>query len=77
MSLLTDLAEAERENVHARSCEACDTLAAAPENARPQVAQALAGTIGAQKLSEILTRNGYPTGRRAIQRHRREGHDTP
>lgn len=74
MTLLDDLAQAEGENMHSRGCQACEVLDAVPESEREGVRRALAGTIGERKLADILTRNGYPTGRRAINRHRLEGH---
>lgn len=74
MSLLDDLEQAESENTFARPCQACETLAAVPESEREGVKRALAGTIGERKLAAILTGHGYPTGRRAINRHRLEGH---
>lgn len=74
MSLLDDLEQAEDDNTFARPCQACQALAAVPESEREALRRALAGTIGERKLAEILTRNGYPTGRRAVNRHRLEGH---
>lgn len=74
MSLLDDLAEAADGNMHQRPCQACQALDAMPESEQAAVRQALAGTIGERKLAEILTRHGYPTGRRAVNRHRLEGH---
>lgn len=70
--LLEDLAEAERANIHARSCQVCDHLAVMSPDAHAALSRALAGTIGVQTLADILTRNGYPTGRRAIMRHRKD-----
>lgn len=72
-SLLSDIAEAEAANMHARGCQVCDALEKMSESARAGVERALAGTIGERTLSEILTRNGYPTGRRAVSNHRK-GH---
>ena len=72
--LLAALADAERANMHSRDCQVCDALAAMSEQARAGVERALAGTIGERKLADILTGNGYPTGRRAVANHRREGH---
>lgn len=74
--LLKDLGIAEQANGHARNCQICDALEAMTNEARSGVERALAGTIGERKLAEILTRNGYPTGRRAISRHRLEGHSS-
>lgn len=73
-SLLEELGRAEQANMHARSCQVCDALEAMSEPARVGVRRALAGTIGERTLAEILTSNGYPTGRRAVARHRLEGH---
>lgn len=72
--LLTALAVAENANQHARECQVCDGLAQMSEAAKTGVKRALAGSIGEQKLAAILTGSGYPTGRRAIKRHREEGH---
>jgi hypothetical protein len=73
-ALLADLEKAERANVFARDCQVCEALDRMSERAKPQVETALRGTIGARKLAELLTRNGYPTGRRAVENHRREDH---
>lgn len=73
-ALLEDLAVAEQANQHARPCQVCEALSDMSDQAKSGVLRALAGTIGEAKLAEILTRNGYPTGRRAIARHRLEGH---
>lgn len=75
-SLLAELGVAEQANMHSRPCQACAALESMSEAARSQVERALAGTIGGRTLAEILTRNGYPTGRRAVDNHRREGHTT-
>lgn len=72
--LLADIAAAEDANMHARACQVCVALRSMSELAREQVERALAGTIGERSLAEILTRNGYPTGRRAVATHRREDH---
>lgn len=73
-TLLVELAEAGVANMHARPCQVCVALEGMSEVARVSVESALAGTIGERSLAEILTRNGYPTGRRAVQNHRREAH---
>lgn len=72
--LIADLGAAEVANIHGRACQVCSALRAMSEQARAAVEQALAGTIGERKLAEILTGNGYPTGRRAVATHRREDH---
>lgn len=72
--LVKELAEAEDANMHGRPCQVCTALRAMSDLARKQVERALAGTIGERTLAEILTRNGYPTGRRAVATHRKEGH---
>lgn len=72
--LLAELEAAETANIHGRGCQACDALERMSEPARSSAKRALAGTIGEHKLAMILTRNGYPVGRRAVGRHRREGH---
>ena len=72
--LIADLKAAEHANMHARDCQVCQALAKMSESAAAGVERALAGTIGAETLANVLTRNGYPTGRRAVRRHRSEGH---
>lgn len=72
--LLGELAEAEKANPYARECQACVAVRSVSPEAREGVERALAGTIGEKTLAGILTRNGYPTGARAINRHRKEGH---
>lgn len=72
--LLADLEAAEDANIHGRACQVCSALGSMSEQARSAIERALAGTIGERKLAEILTRNGYPTGRRAVATHRREDH---
>ena len=73
-ALLAELGTAEAANQHGRPCQVCSALGQMSDSARGGVERALAGTIGARKLAEILTRNGYPTGRRAVFNHRNEGH---
>lgn len=76
--LLGELEQAVQENQHGRPCQVCCALEAMSPSARNRVEQALTGTlVGERKLSEILTRNGYTVGRRAVARHRREGHTAP
>jgi len=72
--LIAAIDEAENANQHARPCQVCYALSKMSDQARASVERALAGTIGERKLSEILTANGYPTGRRAVANHRSEGH---
>lgn len=74
LRLLEELEEAAEANIHARDCQVCRAMASMSEEARSFVKSSLTGTIGINKLAAILTRNGYPTGRRAIDRHRSEGH---
>lgn len=73
-ALLAALSEAEEANMHTRECQVCRALDGMSDQARVGVVRALAGTIGERRLAEILTQNGYPTGRRAVARHRLEGH---
>lgn len=73
-TLLADLKVAANANQHGRPCQVCEALRSMSESARAGVKSALAGTIGERTLAEILTRNGYPTGRRAVATHRREDH---
>lgn len=72
--LLIDLGVAANANMFARPCQVCSALEQMSEQASRGVMSALEGTIGARRLSEILTGNGYPTGRRAVETHRQEGH---
>lgn len=72
--LREELVAAETANIHGRQCQVCAALLAMSDQAKSGVLRALAGTIGARTLAEILTRNGYPTGRRAVETHRREDH---
>lgn len=74
IEMLADLAEAEVANMHGRNCQVCDALAQMSGDVLTAVSRALSGTIGEVRLAEILTKYGYPTGRRAVARHRREGH---
>lgn len=71
--LLTELNKAERANGSILSCPACEALAAMSPDVHAAVERALGGTIGEEKLAAILTKSGYPTGRRAIRKHRK-GH---
>lgn len=73
-ALLAALSAAEEANTQSRPCQVCQALTKMSESARSGVERALAGTIGVNTLAGILTRNGYPAGRRAIERHREEGH---
>lgn len=72
-TLIAALEEAENENIHARPCQVCAALEMMSEEARVRVERALAGTIGEEKLAKVLTDSGYPTGRRAVRKHRK-GH---
>lgn len=73
-SLLADLDAALIANRTVRRCDACQILAEVSDEARGPLASAMAGTIGRDKLVAIMARNGYSLGRRAIERHRQEGH---
>lgn len=73
--LISDLSAARRLAVDGLPCAACEhlaTLAAGPE--RDALRDALAGTIGVNKLAAILRAHDIPVGRRSIERHRKEGH---
>lgn len=72
--LMVDLNEALIANRTIVPCPACEAIASVSENVRGPLADALAGTIGRDKLVTILARHGYKVGRRAIERHRQEGH---
>ena len=74
-SLLADLDAALVANGSKKVCRACEALAAVGESVRGPLADALAGTIGRDKLVTILRAHGHPeVTRRVIQRHRQEGH---
>lgn len=72
--LIAALGEAEEANVHGRPCQVCQAMESMSPSARAAVERALAGTIGERRISEILTQSGYRVGRRAVARHRQEGH---
>lgn len=73
--LWADLKAASQANMHNGSCQVCEALLSMSDTARVSVEVHLRGTmIGGRKLAEILTANGYPAGRRAVDRHRLEGH---
>lgn len=73
--LLSDLNKALAVSTTAdTSCKACRALRDMPEDVRGPVADALAGTLGSETLANVLAKNGYPVGRRAIARHREEAH---
>lgn len=75
MSLLEDLGEAEAANQHGRGCNLCTMLDQMEPEAAERVRAVVRGrTIGSEKLAAILSRNGYPAGRRAIKRHQMEDH---
>ena len=73
-ALLRDLDRALIANGTKKVCPACETLAAVSESARGPLADALAGTIGRDKLVQILRAHGHDVSRRVIERHRKEGH---
>lgn len=73
-ALLEALGQAERANNHSGRCGMCEALGTMSETARAGVERALSGTIGAAKLSSVLTANGYPVAERQIRKHRREAH---
>lgn len=71
---LADLDAAENHPLaRTRPCPVCIALGQMSEPASERLRRALAGTIGAQKLADILTRNGFPASRRAVEKHKREG----
>lgn len=75
MTLLNDLARAEAAASGERPCPACGHLASMdPGPERDALEAALAGTIGVNTLVDILRQHEIPVGRRAIYRHRKEGH---
>lgn len=73
---LAELAAGEVANIHGRRCQVCVALEGMSESVKPGVLRALSGTIGQEKLALILTKNGYPTGWRAVANHRREDHQS-
>lgn len=75
MSLIEDLAKAEDENTVRRPCQMCSAIDAEPDDVtRVALIRAAAGSIGRDKLVLILRQHGLTVGRRAIERHRTEGH---
>lgn len=76
MALLDDLNKAEIANGTQKVCRSCDAIAVQPdEDTRAALTAALSGTIGVQKLCQIMASNGWPeVTRRDIIRHRSEGH---
>lgn len=76
MSLLEDLDQAESVNSKMPGCNVCRALDEMSPEVAERVRAVIAGrTIGTEKLAAILVKNGYPAGRRAIQRHQRENHE--
>jgi hypothetical protein len=73
-ALLDELVQAKREAAGERDCPACDAILSTTGITREALREALAGTIGVNKLPKILSRHGYTVGRRTIERHRREDH---
>jgi hypothetical protein len=73
-ALLDALKVAESENPHRRDCKMCVALTQMSDPVQQAVRAALAGTIGRDKLVAVLAAHGYPVGRRALVRHRQEGH---
>jgi hypothetical protein len=75
MSLIEDLNKAEQENTVMRPCQMCAAIEGVSDDVtRVALTRAAAGTIGRDKLVRILRQNGLPASRRAIERHRTEGH---
>jgi len=72
--LLAALQVAERENPHTNDCKVCSALRSMSDPVKAAALRAIAGTIGRDKLVAILAQNGYPVGRRHLERHRREAH---
>lgn len=75
--LLKDLADGERRNRHNRipdPCSVCELLAnpALTDAEKIAIRSALGGTIGTNRLSKILTKNGWPVSDRKIRAHRAE-----
>lgn len=73
-ALLDALRRAEAGNTQARPCQVCAVLASMSEPVAKALRSGLAGTIGRDKLVAVLNNHGYTVGRRAIERHRQEGH---
>lgn len=73
-SLLAALKVAAAENTQGRPCRMCVALEKMSDPVRGAVEAALGGTIGRDKLVSVLAAHGYDVGRRAIERHRQEGH---
>jgi hypothetical protein len=80
MSLLGDLAAAERAARGETSCGLCQIVERHSGDERAALESAAGGTIGERKLTELLAKhglrdnNGNAVARRTIERHRKEGH---
>lgn len=73
-SFLSALAAAAAENPHSPRCKMCVALEQMSDPVREAVQASLGGTIGRDKLVSLLAAHGYDVGRRALERHRQEGH---
>lgn len=74
-ALLADLREGERANNKSGRCGTCVALTEVdPGPTRDALVAALAGTIGASKLSKILKSNGLDVAERQVRKHRDERH---
>lgn len=75
--LLSDLARAARSSKNQYDvtvCQVCTALEAMPPEVAEVVRMSIDGrTIGQDRLAQILTDHGYPTGRRHMIRHQK-GH---
>jgi hypothetical protein len=71
--LLAEIQAAEATSRY-RPCQACEALALLSPERKIAVQRALGGTIGADRLAAILTKNVAPVGKRAILNHRKEEH---
>jgi hypothetical protein len=71
--LLEELAAANEYVGRPGMCKLCFHLASMTDQRREGVETYVAGTMGAQRLAEILTKGGYPIGKSTIIDHRK-GH---
>ena len=75
MGLVEELQQAALTNGHARRCQLCQAMEGMEPAMELEVRELVVGRmIGTRKASDILKRNGWDVGDRAIKRHIAEGH---
>lgn len=73
--ILADLEQAIRQNTVGRPCLLCTALAEMDSGVADAVHSAIRmQAVGEAKMASLLARHGHEVGRRAIIRHRDEGH---